>query len=138
MEARRGGRASWRVALLCAGLGVGGCYARAGDGGSVVVYDAPPAARVTVRPATPGVDYVWVDGYWGWSGSTWAWVDGYWMPPRAGYFFVQPRWAPEGRGWRWSAGGWHPHPPGTVRVRPAPPRGGVQVVPPRRGSVRVR
>jgi hypothetical protein len=138
MEARRGGRASWRVALLCAGLGVGGCYARAGYGGSVVVYDAPPAARETVRPATPGVDYVWVDGYWGWSGSTWAWVDGYWMPPRAGYFFVQPRWAPEGRGWRWSAGGWHPHPPGTVRVRPAPPRGGVQVVPPRRGSVRVR
>jgi hypothetical protein len=138
METSRGMRAAWCAMLLCAGLIAGGCYARAGYGGAVMVYDAPPAARVTVRPVAPGLGHVWVDGYWGWSGAAWTWIDGYWMPPRAGHFFVQPRWVPEGRGWRWAPGGWHPHSRGTVGVRPPPPRGGVQVVPPRRGSVRVR
>ncbi len=136
MGAARVGRVT-RTIVVSALVLVAACYARAGYGGAVMVYDAPPAARVTVRPAAPGLGYAWVDGYWGWSGGTWTWVDGYWMPPRAGYFFVQPRWVPEGRGWRWAPGGWHPHPRGSVGVRP-PPRGGVQVVPPQRGRVRVR
>lgn len=126
-----------RSVLLGAALGTlvaaAGCYARAGYGG-VLVYDPPPPARVVVRPYAPGAGYVWVDGYWNWSGNTWLWVDGYWTAPRAGYIHVQPRWVPRGRGWAHVPGGWRRGGRGTVQVRPAPrphpaPRGTVQVNP---------
>ncbi len=34
-----------------------------------------PLAEVVVEP--PGAGYVWVDGYWYWTGATWAWTPGY-------------------------------------------------------------
>jgi hypothetical protein len=39
-------------------------------------FGAP--APVAVRPACPGPDYVWVDGYYGPSG---AWMPGFWRAP---------------------------------------------------------
>lgn len=56
----------------------------------------PPPRVVRVRPATPGPDYVWVDGYWFAEGRRWKWHNGYWTrPPYAGARWIGPRY--EGR-----------------------------------------
>jgi len=52
----------------------------------------PPAPRVLkVRPASPGPDYLWIDGYWYPEGGKYKWHDGYWSrPPYAGAHWVAP------------------------------------------------
>src|SRR2546426_1096897 len=51
--------------------------------GLVYVDQAPPPRRVEVVPVRPGPEFVWIDGYWGWSGPACAWVPGRWeRPPR--------------------------------------------------------
>lgn len=49
--------------------------------GQVVVIRRPPPARVEVITARPGPDFVWIRGYWTWSGSDYEWVDGRWDRP---------------------------------------------------------
>ena len=53
---------------------------------------APPAPRVVkVRPASPGPEFVWVDGYWYPNGNHYKWHAGYWTrPPYAGAHWVAP------------------------------------------------
>ena len=53
----------------------------------------PPAPRVVaLRPASPGPDYMWVEGYWSPVGNHYKWHDGYWSrPPYAGAHWVAPR-----------------------------------------------
>jgi hypothetical protein len=67
--------------------------------GRVVVAGPPPAPRViTVRPAPTRHGEVWVEPYWGWTGSSWQWIDGHWeLPPQAGAIWVAPQW--DGSGW---------------------------------------
>lgn len=52
----------------------------------------PPAPRVVrVRPAAPGPDFFWVEGYWYPVGNHYKWHDGYWTrPPYAGAHWVTP------------------------------------------------
>jgi hypothetical protein len=45
---------------------------------SVGIGFGAPAPVAVVRPACPGLGYVWVDGYYGPSG---VWVPGFWRPP---------------------------------------------------------
>lgn len=45
---------------------------------TVVVQQAPPPTRIEIVPISPGPDYYWVDGYWGWRGSGWVWFGGNW------------------------------------------------------------
>ena len=132
-------------------LATSGCWAHAqftpGASG-YVVYEAPPAPRVVVRPAEPYAGAIWVAGHWQWTGAQWAWVEGYWEQPRVGYVYVQPRWARQGRGWVYVGGGWRasggrvyvqPHQRqyrGNVEVRPARPA--VEVRGRARGTVEVR
>ncbi len=52
----------------------------------------PPPDQTEVAPASPGADYYWAPGYWGWNGG-WIWIGGGWYPH--GYY-----------GWGWH-GGWH-------------------------------
>ena len=51
------------------------------------VYPAapPPAPIAEYRTPPPGYGYVWVDGYWDWTGYDWAWSQGSWAPERVGY-----------------------------------------------------
>lgn len=65
---------------------------------------APPPPRVlAVIPATPGPDFVWVEGYWYPSGRHYKWHSGYWTrPPYAGARWV----APHHDGERYFAGYW--------------------------------
>jgi hypothetical protein len=53
---------------------------------------APPPPRVlAVRPASPGPDWVWVEGYWYPVNGRYRWHDGYWTrPPYAGAIWVGP------------------------------------------------
>ena len=58
-----------------------------------VKIGAPPPPRVLrVRPASPGPDHLWIDGYWFVEGGRYRWHDGYWTRrPYEGAFWVGPR-----------------------------------------------
>jgi hypothetical protein len=63
----------------------------------------PPPRVVRVRPASPGPDYVWVQGYWYPVGKRYHWHDGYWT--RRAYRGAQ--WvAPRYEGQRYYDGYW--------------------------------
>jgi hypothetical protein len=53
---------------------------------------APPPPRVLkVRPASPGPDFMWVDGYWYPVNGRYVWHQGYWTrAPYAGAHWVAP------------------------------------------------
>lgn len=71
-----------------------------------VVATAPPPARVEVYGTAPGRDYVWLGGYWGWSGGRHEWVPGHWERARPHYRWVPHRWVHERDGWHLSEGHW--------------------------------
>ncbi len=88
--------------LLAGFLLAGGMmFAQVGIG---ITIGAPPPPRVLrVRPAAPGPDFVWVDGYWYVVNGRYQWHAGYWTrPPYAGAVWVGPR--HDGR--QWYAGYW--------------------------------
>ena len=79
-------------------LGASGCvvrdqpvtYASAGYASGpeysaeVYVQTPPPAPVVEYPPPPPAYGYVWVNGYWDWTGADWYWQQGYYVPPRHG------------------------------------------------------
>jgi len=69
-----------------------------------VTIGAPPPPHVLkVRPAAPGPDYLWVDGYWYPANGHYRWHEGYWTrPPYAGAHWI----APHHDGSRWFEGYW--------------------------------
>ena len=73
----------------------------------VYVDRAPPAAYNEVVTVAPGPGYVWVGGYYGWSGRDYLWNRGYWSLPARGYTTRNPGyWHRDGRGHYWVAGNW--------------------------------
>jgi hypothetical protein len=68
----------------------------------------PPAPRVVaVRPASPGPDFMWVEGYWYPINGHYRWHEGYWaQPPYGGAHWV----AAHHDGERFFAGYWDDHP----------------------------
>ncbi len=61
-----------------------------GNPGYVYVQTLPPDPLYeTISPA-PSYGYVWIDGYWHWSGYEWIWVPGHWEAPRDGYVYIEP------------------------------------------------
>lgn len=57
----------------------------------------PPPRVVYVRPACPGPEFMWVEGYWYPVGHRYRWHEGYWTrAPFAGALWIAPRWE-EGR-----------------------------------------
>ena len=75
---------------------------------SVVYVDrAPPAAYNEVVTVAPGPGYVWVGGYYGWSGRDYLWNRGYWSLPARGYTTWNPGyWHRHDRGHYWVPGQW--------------------------------
>jgi hypothetical protein len=75
--------------LALIALGAGLAFSQVSIG---VRIGPPPAPRVVhARPAAPGAEYVWIDGYWYADGQHWRWHDGYWTrPPYAGAYWVAP------------------------------------------------
>jgi hypothetical protein len=75
--------------------------------GRIYVQIGPPppvVERVVVAPA-PG--YIWVPGYYSWSGVAYVWVPGrHALAPRPRAVWVPGRWVRERRGWYWVEGRW--------------------------------
>ena len=74
-------------------VSVGGSYTTRtyADYGEVYVHRPPPPAYSEYVPPPPAPGYVWVSGYWDWTGYDWYWVHGLWTPARAGWYYARPR-----------------------------------------------
>jgi hypothetical protein len=70
------------------------------------VLVAPPPPRVEVIGVAPGPGYVWIDGYWGWSGHRHEWRPGRWEHGRPGHHWRPHRWERDGRHWKEHRGRW--------------------------------
>jgi len=64
------------AAALAGLLSLGGCVV------APAPY-APPYGETVVVAPSPG--YIWIDGYWGWTGQQRIWVPGRWEPPGRGW-----------------------------------------------------
>jgi hypothetical protein len=65
----------------------------AGFSVNVVVDAPPPPPRAEVIVASPGPDYIWVNGYWGGEPGHYVWIAGHWdRPPHAHMRWVAPHW----------------------------------------------
>lgn len=77
--------------------------------GSVVLYvdRPPPVAYSEAVVASPGPGYVWVGGYYSWTGRDYYWNRGHWTLPPAGYRYWNPGvWHRDSRGHYWVPGHW--------------------------------
>ncbi len=74
----------------------------------VVIHAGPPPAVIVERPGPPlHAGWVWVPGYYRWSGARYIWVPGRWVnPPRRGVVWVPGRWVPRSGGYVYVAGYW--------------------------------
>lgn len=95
----------WMVTGLLAGsLIATGCA------GGYVGYEAripPPPHRVETYGPAPGPGYIWIKGYWGYSGGNYTWQDGRWeRPPRGRRQWEDGRWERHGDRYRWREGRW--------------------------------
>jgi WXXGXW repeat (2 copies) len=93
---------------LVATSAVGACYHQpASYAVARAATRPPPTARLEVVPASPGANYVWIAGRWGWSNNNFAWVPGSWVLPATGHsIWVPGLWESDGHGWFWSDGHW--------------------------------
>ena len=109
----------FKLAIGLAVLTLAGCMVRAqpvvGVSATVTsdeygtVYPAvpPPAPIAEYRSPPPGYGYLWVDGYWDWTGYDWAWSQGYWAPERVGYVYMRPRYVMDGGRWTYQRSYWN-------------------------------
>jgi hypothetical protein len=101
----------WRIEALfaCVVLSVSAGCAIAPDQrhyvDGVVMVPPPPPQVETIGPA-PHAGYVWIGGYWNWTGGRHEWIDGHWVPPRPGHHWVAHEWVRQGDGWRLKPGHW--------------------------------
>ena len=61
----------------------------------VTVDTAPPPPMAEESMPAPRAGYVWVPGYWSYTGSKYDWQKGHFVAERKGYRYVAPRWAME-------------------------------------------
>src|SRR5688572_15801710 len=114
-------RTGWIFGALLLMSGLSGCVVRShpveyvpSEGahgpapGYAEVYVAQPPPPPVVEYATPppGHGYVWLQGYWDWTGYDWYWTPGYWTHPRPGYVYVSPRYVRDGGRWRYHRSHW--------------------------------
>jgi len=77
--------------LLLATLVVAGSFAFGQVSIGIVIGPPPPPRVVRVLPASPGPEFVWVEGYWYPVGHHYKWHGGYWTrPPYAGARWIGP------------------------------------------------
>jgi hypothetical protein len=70
--------------------GTAGASISVGSTESYWVNSYPPEPLYEVMTPSPGYGYVWIDGYWHWSGYDWSWNSGRWVASRPGYVYVAP------------------------------------------------
>ena len=97
------------LGALALGGVLAGCVvapAQPGYYGGDTVLVAPPPPRGEIIGVAPAPGYVWLNGYWGWSGGRHQWVGGRWEPGRPGHYWAPHAWVREGGGWRMNGGQW--------------------------------
>lgn len=96
-----------RIAAPLCGMLLAAAVACAAPRGRVYVRVGPPAPVVEARIVAPSPAYVWVPGYYTWTGAAYVWAPGrYALPPRAHAVWVAPHWVRERRGWYLVEGHW--------------------------------
>jgi hypothetical protein len=74
---------------------------------TTVVQTTPPPPQTDVVVASPGPDYIWVNGEWDWDGVSWVWVGGHWiLPPYPHAVWVEGGWYRGPHGWYHDRGYW--------------------------------
>lgn len=91
------------------GYGYGTYGAYGAQGPVVVAPTAPPPVVVETYGVAPAPGYLWIGGYWGWSGGRHHWTPGRWEAPRPGYRWAPRRWERSGNGWQQHGGRWERH-----------------------------
>ena len=67
----------------------------------------PPEATAEQLPPAPGPHYVWVPGYWYWTGLGYVWHAGYYtVPPAPGHVWVRSGWVHHHNRYRFVPGRW--------------------------------
>jgi len=61
------------------------------DDGTVYPTVPPPDPIPEMAPPSPGYGYMWINGYWDWTGADWTWYSGYWAPRAEASMYVGPR-----------------------------------------------
>ena len=74
----------------------------------------PPPPRAEAPTLQPSPDYVWITGFWKWTGINYDWVDGRWIKAKKGKVWVPGAWEQVGARWVWKPGKW-------VKPKPAKP-----------------
>jgi hypothetical protein len=86
-----------------------GCVVAAGPDryyvGSAVAVEPPPP-RVEEYGVAPAPGYVWLGGYWTWTGGRHEWVAGHWERPHPHERWVAHHWVHERDGWHLARGHW--------------------------------
>jgi hypothetical protein len=106
MNIPRGFRAAAATLALASAMLVGCVVSPAPAYYGETVQVAPPAPQVEVVGVAPAPGYVWLGGYWGWSGGRYAWNAGHWEAGRPGYHWVPHRWVAYHGGYRMQQGHW--------------------------------
>jgi hypothetical protein len=94
------------ISTLAATLLLAGCVVAPTPYYDDPVFVEPPPPRVEYPGYAPVVGYIWIGGYWNWTGHRHEWVHGRWDVPRPGHRWVAPRWERDGKHWRQQRGGW--------------------------------
>ena len=56
--------------------------------------------------SAPGPDYLWINGYWRWGGSSYDWTPGRWVVVESGRRYHRGRWHHSRMGWFYQEGYW--------------------------------
>ena len=73
------------------------------------VITEPSYNEVYVRPPSPGIGYIWIDGDWEWNNRSNIYVHehGYWARPKTGRSYESGHWESGPQGKFWVKGRWN-------------------------------
>src|SRR5574343_550426 len=98
------------VSWLACSILLAGCVVAPAPVYREPVYVEPPPPRFEYPGYPPVVGYIWISGYWTWTGHRHEWVPGRWDAPRPGHRWIEPRWERDGNRWHQRPGRWEQEP----------------------------
>lgn len=94
------------IALMAGASACGPAYYHVDDD-EEYTEQAPPPPQIEVAPPMPGPTYVWIPGYWYWTGRGYVWQAGYYaVPPAPGHVWVRHGWVHHNGRYRYVPGRW--------------------------------
>jgi hypothetical protein len=94
--------------LLTAVLLASGVMSACGGRGFIAVgTPLPPPPYAGPVGVAPGPGYVWINGFYDYSGGSWVWRHGYWaQPPYPNAVWISPFWEHDHDRYRFHRGYW--------------------------------